>query len=171
MKLLFRQSCTAFQVIVAVMAFSATAHATIFSFNADPFAGTDVLTTPGRQVVGNERFINFSIASDVYSFDRTAFGIQTIQFANDVVGNLPTEGANVIVLQTFDSDNDPTTPFNAGIAANLIAEQVTSPGPGFFVYFNSGLDRARLVSDRSERKHFRPQNHCPYAEPQRSSRS
>lgn len=32
-----------------------------------------------------------------------------------------------------------------GNAANLIAAQVTSPGPGFFLYFNSGLDLPRSV--------------------------
>jgi hypothetical protein len=33
----------------------------------------------------------------------------------------------------------------AGIAANLIAAQVTSSGPGVFVYFNTGLGVPRLV--------------------------
>jgi hypothetical protein len=52
---------------------------------------------------------------------------------------------NVIVLETLDNDADPTTPFGAGNAANLIAGQITSPGPGFFIYFNSGLNLPRLV--------------------------
>ena len=68
-----------------------------------------------------------------------------VLFANDVVGNLPTSGVNVIVLQTFDDDGNPVTPFGAGNAANLIADQITSPGAGFFIYFNSGLDLPRLV--------------------------
>jgi hypothetical protein len=37
------------------------------------------------------------------------------------------------------------TNFAAGNAANLIAAQITTPGPGFFIYFNQGLDVARLV--------------------------
>jgi hypothetical protein len=122
------------------------ARAATFSFTTDPFAGTSALTTPGRQVVGGEAFINFNIAADVFEFDPTVFGIAgPIVFANDVVGNLPTTGLNAIVLQTLDNDADPVTAFVAGSAANLIAARLTDPGAGFFIYFNSGLDLARLV--------------------------
>jgi hypothetical protein len=58
---------------------------------------------------------------------------------------LPTGGVNVVVLQSLDNDANPATPFAAGNAANLIAAQITSPGPGFFIYFNQGLDLPRLV--------------------------
>lgn len=130
----------------ALLTLSATAHATVFSFNTDPFAGSEALTTPGRQVVGGEPSINFSIATDVFSFDTAVFGVgDQILFANDLVGNLPSSGINVIVLQTLDNDGDPATPFNAGTAANLIASQITVPGAGFFIYFNQGLDLPRLV--------------------------
>lgn len=130
----------------ALLALSASAHATVFSFNTDPFAGTDALTTPGRQIVGGEDFIDFSIATDVFAFDAAVFGVgNQVLFANDLVGNLPSSGINVIVLQTLDNDGDPTTPFAAGTAANLIASQITAPGAGFFIYFNQGLDLPRLV--------------------------
>jgi hypothetical protein len=96
--------------------------------------------------VGDEAFINFNIASDIFSLESTVFNAgNQVFFANDVVGNLPTSGKNVIVLQTFDNDNDTTTPFGAGNAADLIADQITSEGAGFFVYFNSGLKLPRLV--------------------------
>jgi hypothetical protein len=121
------------------------ASAASINFLTAPFAGSDALTTPGRQVVGNEIFTDFDIANDLFTFDAGAFGVNSILFANDVVGNLPSSGINTVVLQTFDNDNDTTTPFGAGTAANLIAGQITAPGPGFFMYFNSGLDRARLV--------------------------
>lgn len=125
---------------------AANANAATFVFETDPFAGSDALITPGRQIVGGEAFISFSPATDVYQLDPAVFGVgDDVLFANDVVGNLPTSGVNVIVLQNFDNDNDPATPFGAGNAANLIADQITSPGPGFFVYFNSGLDLPRLV--------------------------
>jgi hypothetical protein len=52
---------------------------------------------------------------------------------------------NFIVLQTFDNDANPTTGFGAGAAADVIADQLTDSAAGFFVYFNSGLDVARLV--------------------------
>ena len=134
--------CTAVALFVA----SANARATVFTFDTDPFAGTTALTTPGRQVVGGEAVINFSIASDIFAFDPAVFGISnTISFANDLVGNLPTSGINVVVLQTTDDDANPATPFAAGNAANLIAAQIVSSGPGFFIYFNQGLNLPRLV--------------------------
>jgi len=133
-------------VAAAVLTLGTAAQATTFTFDTDPFAGTTALTTPGRQVVGGESFVTFSIASDVFVFEPSVFGVaSTVLFANDVVANLPTGGVNVIVLRTTDNDANPATPFSAGNAANLIAERITSSGPGFFVYFNSGLDLPRLV--------------------------
>lgn len=137
---------TLFSALAALLSFSATVNATTISFVTDPFDGSTALTTPGRQIVGNERFVDFSIATDVFAFDPSVFAVgNEIFFANDVVGSLPTGGVNVVVLQTFDNDSNPATPFGAGNAANLIADRITSPGPGFFVYFNSGLDLPRLV--------------------------
>lgn len=122
------------------------AQATVFTFDTDPFAGSDALTTPGRQIVGGEPFISFAPAADSFAISPSIFGIVGgLHVVNDVVGNLPTSGANVIVLQTLDNDNDDTTPFNAGSAADLIAQQITSDGAGFFVYYNSVLDVLRLV--------------------------
>jgi hypothetical protein len=128
------------------LAFSSTATATTFTFNTDPFAGSTALTTPGRQIVGGEDFITFNIATDVFALNAAVFGVgNTVLFANDLAQNLPTGNVNVIVLRSFDNDANPATPFAAGNAADLIAAQVTSPGPGFFVYFNQGLDLPRLV--------------------------
>ena len=107
---------------------------------------------PGRQIVGGELFTAFDIGADVFEFSTFVFGIDQILFANDLVGNLPTSDVNVVVLQSLDNDGDPTTPFGAGNAASLIAAQITQPGPGFFIYFNSGLNLPRLVfsTDLSE---------------------
>jgi hypothetical protein len=133
-------------VIVVHLALSTAAHAATFTFDTDPFAGSDALTTPGRQIVGGEPFIDFAVATDLFAFEPTIFGAgDQVLFANDVVGNLPSSGVNVVVLQTIDNDSDPVTPFGAGNAANLIADQITAPGAGFFIYFNSGLDLPRLV--------------------------
>src|SRR5256885_4438793 len=105
MKSLFRLSYSSFVVVAALLALSATANATVFNFATDPFAGSTALTTPGRQIVGGEPFINFSIASDVFSFDSAVFGIGgTIHFANGLASALPTSGLNVIALQSFDDD-------------------------------------------------------------------
>jgi hypothetical protein len=123
-----------------ILSLGATANATTITFNSDPFAGSAALTTPGRQIVGGEPFITFDISTDVFAFDPSFFAIgDQILFANDLVENLPTGGLNVIVLQTQ------PIPFNAGLAADAIAAQITSPGAGFFIYFNSGLDLPRLV--------------------------
>jgi hypothetical protein len=130
----------ALYVPIALLCFGTTSTAATFTFDTDPFAGSDAPVTPGRQIVGGEPFITFDIATDVFSFDPSVFGVSgSLSFLNDLVANVPTAGVNVIVLQ------DTPTPFAAGIAANLIAAQVTGPGPGFFVYFNSGLDLPRLV--------------------------
>lgn len=128
------------------LTFGSAADAASFRFDTDPFAGVDV-SAPGRQVVGGEEFITFDIANDLFSLESTVFGIvgTEVHFANDLVEALPTSGLNIVVLQSFDNDNDPGTPFGAGSAANLIADRITTPGPGFFIYFNSGLDLPRLV--------------------------
>jgi len=132
--------------VVGLLAFSSAANATTFRFDTDPFAGTTVLNTPGRQIVGGEDFINFSTGSDVFSLESTVFGVEnTVNFVNAPAANLPTGGVNVVVLESFDDDNNPLTPFGAGNAATLIANEITTSGAGFFVYFNQGLDLPRLV--------------------------
>jgi hypothetical protein len=74
------------------------------------------------------------------------FGVAgPVNFVNATAPQLPATGANVVVLQSFDDDANPLTPFGAGNAANLIADKITSPGAGFFIYFNQGLDLPRLV--------------------------
>jgi hypothetical protein len=128
------------------MALASSVHATTFQFDTDPFAGTNVLNTPGRQVVGGEDFVSFSIPTDTFSLESTVFGVgSSVNFVNTLAANLPTGGVNVVVLQTFDNDANPLTPFGAGNAADLIANQITTTGPGFFIYFNQSLDLPRLV--------------------------
>jgi hypothetical protein len=134
------------RITAALLVLPATTNAATFLFNTDPFEGSNA-SEPGRQIVGGEDGINFDIANDVFALDRNVFGVNAINFANDVVGNLSPVGLNTIVLRTFDP-----TPFGAGLAATLIADQITTPGPGFFIYFNSNLNLPRLVfsSDLSD---------------------
>jgi len=139
--------------VIGLSLFSASANATAFRFDTDPFAGSTALTTPGRQIVAGENFINFNTATDIFSLESTVFGAGSqVHFANDLAGNLPTTNINVVVLRSFDDDANSGTPFAAGNAATLIANQITTPGPGFFIYFNQGLDLPRLVfsTDLSE---------------------
>ena len=49
------------------------------------------------------------------------------------------------MLQDTDNDGNPATPFNAGSAANLIANALSDDGAGFFIYSNSVLAVNRLV--------------------------
>jgi hypothetical protein len=135
--------------LALVLLQAAPSLAGIILFNSDPFEGSTALTTPGRQVVGNELFLpEFSIENDVFAFDPTFFDVDApVSFFNGPASGLPTGGLNVIVLQDSDNDNNPATVFNAGLAANLIAAQITQPGAGFFIYFNSAssINANRLV--------------------------
>ena len=130
---------------VALMGLASSAQAVTFTFDDDPFAGSTALTTPGRQVVAGELFTSFDPANDVFEFDQAVFGVGSLNFANAEIGGIHAAGTNFAVLRTFDNDNNTATPFGAGNAANLLADQITTPGAGFFIYFNSGLDLARLV--------------------------
>jgi hypothetical protein len=131
---------------VVLLALSSVASGASISFGSDPFEGTDVRNTPGRQVVGGELFIAFHTATEIFLFDETAFGLgNQIHFANGPVNAIPSTGINAVVLQDTDNDANPLTPFGAGNAADLLAGRITDPGPGVFVYFNSGLNLARLV--------------------------
>ena len=137
---------TIYCIGAALLTLCPAAHATTFTFDTAPFAGTNVLTTPGRQVLGGENFLPFIIANDIFSMDAAAFGVGgPVNFVNSTAANLPTGGVNVVVLQDFDNDANPLTPFGAGNAADLIAGTITEHGAGFFVYFNQALNLPRLV--------------------------
>ena len=130
---------------IAFLGITTRVDGAVITLDTDPFEGSDALTTPGRQVVGDELFANFDTATDRIVFDSDVFDVGSLSFVNDVIENVPATGVNLIVLRTFDNDNDLGTAFNAGSAATLIANQLTAPGAGFFIYFNSGLNLPRLV--------------------------
>lgn len=127
-------------LVTALVLSAIPAHAATILFDTDPFALSSALTTPGRQAVGGPGTeIAFDAAVDVLAFDPSIFGVTQIQFANTLAGALPPSGVNFIVLQ------DTGTPFLAGTAADAIADRITASGPGFFIYFNTTLQVARLV--------------------------
>jgi len=137
---------TVYCIGAALLAMCPAAHARTFTFDTPPFAGTNVLNTPGRQLVGGEDFVSFSITNDIFSMDSTVFGVGTpVRFVDSTAANLPPGGVNVVVLQDFDNDANPLTPFGAGNAADLIAGRITEHGAGFFIYFNQALNLPRLV--------------------------
>lgn len=135
--------------LLAALAIASTAQAAVFTFETPPFAGTTALETPGRQIVGNELFIPvFDFQTDVLALNTAVFGIEDgIRFFSGTADAIPASGFNFVVLQTFDGDGDPLNgnQLGAGGAANLIADRIETSAPGFFIYFNSGLDLPRLV--------------------------
>lgn len=126
-------------IAVGLLTIGSTVNAATILFDTDPFAGTNALTTPGRQIVGNPGTdFTFNIGSDVLAFDIGTFGVNQISFANGLSGDIPATGVNFVVLQDG-------PPLGAGAAASAIAATITSPGPGFFIYFNTNQDLPRLV--------------------------
>lgn len=120
----------------------------VTAFDTAPFTNSTAPATPGRQVfTGLEKTLpNFDIHADSFAFDAAAFGLpRHLSFVNATAAGIPAGGANVIVLQDADDDNNPATPFAAGNAATLIASRVTTDGAGFFIYHNSALNVNRLV--------------------------
>jgi hypothetical protein len=132
---------------LAVASLGAAAAPIVFSVN--PLTGSAANPNDGvRSVIGTaERVLpSFDFATDRFVFDAAAFGLGAhLDFANARAGHLDTAGLDVIVLQDTDNDGNAATPFNAGSAANLIADRLTADGGGFFVYFNSALGVNRLV--------------------------
>jgi hypothetical protein len=121
---------------------------TVTAFDTDAFTGSTALATPGRQVFsGLEKTLpSFDVHADSFSFVANAFGLAgPLSFVNARSSGIPASGANVIVLQDTDNDDNPATPFAAGTAATVIAARVAVDGPGFFIYHNSALNVNRLV--------------------------
>ena len=124
-------------LVLGILLSATPASAAIITIDQLPAGFAGALATPGRQIIGGEPSINFSIATDVFALDSAEFGINQVLFANSLTANLPATGVNMIVVQDAG--------MLAGTAANLIAAQLTTPGAGFFVYFNTNLQLARLV--------------------------
>lgn len=144
----FRRSGLSALALVCLLP-SSPALAADFVFNTTPFAGTNVLQTPGRQFVGGERIIsNFNLSTDRLVFDPAVFGISPqLTFFSSLARDLPSAGADFIVLQDIDADGISANGIlnNAGVSANLIAGNAFNAGPGLFLYFNTGLNLNRLV--------------------------
>ena len=108
-----------------------------FLFSGTPFTGTAVTAANGIQVFGKpDTIVDYQIGVDQFALDSSDLGINSIQFQKgdaDKIGN-----GNVIVL---------TTPFaGAAGAAKAIADNANvTADKGVFVYFNSTLNKERLV--------------------------
>ena len=108
-----------------------------FLFSGTPFTGTAVTAANGIQVFGKpDTLTDYQIGVDQFALDSSDLGINSIQFQKgeaDKIGN-----GNVIVL---------ITPFaGAAGAAKAIADNANvTADKGVFVYFNSTLNKERLV--------------------------
>jgi hypothetical protein len=144
-----RLALTLGTALVASLAALAPAQAADVLFATAPFQGSVADPNDGvRTVFGGleQQLPAFDLAQDRFVFTHPAFGAGgPLSFISAAAAGIPASGFNVIVLQSTDNDGNPATPFNAGSAANLIAGQVQTDGPGFFIYHNSGLRVNRLV--------------------------
>ena len=138
--------------VLAVATFTALlpgAQAAAVIFSNAPFAGSTADPNDGvRTVFGaNERFLpSFDPAADQFVFASSGFDTGGgLDFFTGLASALTGLDPNVIVLQSTDNDGNPATPFNAGTAANLIANALDDDGAGFFIYHNSVLGLNRLV--------------------------
>ncbi|HYO81549.1 MAG TPA: PEP-CTERM sorting domain-containing protein [Bryobacteraceae bacterium] len=125
--------------LIQLLAVGTTLNAASFVFNTDPFGSADPNDNV-RQIVNVQASINFDPTTDVIRFDPALTGFSSISFANDLSANLPTTGLNAVVLLD--------QPAAAGSAHTAIANRITDSGPGFFIYFNTGLNLPRLVYAR-----------------------
>ena len=125
-------------LVLAILLSAAPARAAIITIDDLPAGFATALLTPGRQIIGGEPSITFNIATDVFALKAHEFGVTQVTFANSLTAGLPDNPFTVVVVQNG-------APLAAGTAANAIAAQLSTPGPGFFVYFNSGLNLPRLV--------------------------
>lgn len=145
----YRSAPRALALAAAFGALATGAQAATFRFDTDPFAGSTALSTPGRQIVGGERFIpTFDLENDRIEVTTDAFDIEPViaKFAG-FAADLPDAPFNFVVLRNLDADDNAGNGnlMNAGLAANLIAARLSTAGAGFFMYFNTGLNLTRLV--------------------------
>src|SRR3982750_3887517 len=130
-------------IATGLLTLTATVNAATLVFNNNPLPVPDP-TPATREVVGGlGTEFNFNIPTDVIGINFDAFGVGPLMFQSSTAANLPSSGGNFVVLQEFGP------PMNAGIAQDLIGGAISDPGPGFFIYFNTGLGVPRLVDRKS----------------------
>ncbi|MDT7838183.1 PEP-CTERM sorting domain-containing protein [Aquabacterium sp. OR-4] len=120
------------------------ASATDTTFSTNPFAGSSANANDGIRTIVSSQQLSlpaFDVNSDRFVFDPSAFALGGggLSFASGLSSSLPGSGANLIVV------HDTSASFNAGQAANAIANAVSTDGAGFFVYHNALLGLNRLV--------------------------
>jgi len=100
---------------------------------------------------GGGPVMSFNPATDVIAFSEGAFGVNSVVFANGNTTDpgFPSTGLTVAVVRNASA---------ARAVATVLADQLTSAGPGFFVYFNAGLNVPRSIFKGSERPQRGPRH-------------
>lgn len=110
-----------------------------FVYNSNPFANGPLVTTPNGIKALNQpdRITDFSQGKDQFAFDRSALGLNELQYTEGNVNQLA--DGNVLVLTG-------TGFINAAAAAKAIADNNSiTAEKGVFSYFNTTLGISRLV--------------------------
>lgn len=126
LSILSRPACAA---ALCALAVAGSAQAAAVVFNSDPFAGSTANPNDNIRTVFAGRQISlpsFDVNADRFVFDPAFFNVGgVLNFASGLAASLPSQGVNMIVIQ------DTAAGFNAGTAANLIADAITQDGAGF----------------------------------------
>ena len=126
LSILSRPACAA---ALCALAVAGSAQAAAVVFNSDPFAGSTANPNDNIRTVFAGRQISlpsFDVNADQFVFDPAFFNVGgVLNFASGLAASLPSQGVNLIVIQ------DTAAGFNAGTAANLIADAITQDGAGF----------------------------------------
>ena len=126
LSILSRPACAA---ALCALAVAGSAQAAAVVFNSDPFAGSTANPNDNIRTVFAGRQISlpsFDVNADRFVFDPAFFNVGgVLNFASGLAASLSSQGVNMIVIQ------DTAAGFNAGTAANLIADAITQDGAGF----------------------------------------
>jgi hypothetical protein len=126
---------------VVLLSLVTTVNGATLVFDQNPLTG---IPNIGGQVVnggGGGPVFSFDPLQDLIAFNAAAFGVGAVDFANGNTTDpgFPTTGITVAVVRNASG---------ARGAAIALGNQLTTPGAGFFIYFNGNLNVPRLVFSR-----------------------
>lgn len=128
---------------LALLLAPAASFAAEIRFDSNPFEGSPANPDDGQRTVFGAKQISlpaFNVKLDRFVFDAQHFALgDVLGFANGLASSFVGSDARLFVI------NDTSANFNAGSAANAIAEALTTDGAGLFLYHNVGLGVNRLV--------------------------
>jgi hypothetical protein len=132
--------CARYLTVVLFM-FVTTVSGARLVFTNNPLPGVPSAVGQIFNGAGGGPVFSFDPPADLIVFDPAAFGVNSIDFAsgNTTDPGFPTGDLTVAVVRNAGA---------ARAAATVLGDQLTTSGPGFFIYFNAGLNVPRLVFSR-----------------------